>query len=470
MPLDASIPLQVRPFQLESPVAQFGNALAIQQGMNQNALAGLQMNKLKRDFEDEEADRAAIMGAGGDLEAARNALLQRGRVKPAMELDKALLEKRKTLAQITRDEAETNLKHLGVLSSVLAPLSTKPDVTLDDVAGLLTTAQAAGVPSEVIKNIANAVPKNAMALPGFVRNLAMTTESGRKALEMALPKIEMKETAGADGRPFLSPINTNTLAGPVGPMQGAPQTPLPVKLETRDRGGFQESIDPYTGKVREGTRVAKTMTPGESARLAEDRRHHGVTEAHAAEQARQGKAQVVTDEAGNVNLVDRVTGQSRPVVDTISGQPLKGKEKLTEAQGKAGLFGSRASESDRILRGIEDNISVTGLAVKQGLEKAPWVGGALGAAGNVALSENQQKVEQAQRDFVNAILRQESGAVISPSEFDNAKKQYFPQPGDSKGVIEQKRKNREIAIAGLKVMAGPAAPKAASGGWKVEKE
>ena len=81
------------------------------------------------------------------------------------------------------------------------------------------------------------------------------------------------------------------------------------------------------------------------------------------------------------------------------------------------------------------------------------------------MSAKTQQVEQAQRDFVNAVLRQESGAVIAPSEFDNAQKQYFTQPGDKKEVIEQKRKNRETAIAGLKVMAGPAAnSNPASGG------
>ena len=67
-----------------------------------------------------------------------------------------------------------------------------------------------------------------------------------------------------------------------------------------------------------------------------------------------------------------------------------------------------------------------------------------------------QQVEQAQRNFVNAILRQESGAAIADSEFANAQKQYFPQPGDSKQVILQKKQNRETAIAGLQVMAGPA--------------
>ena len=108
-----------------------------------------------------------------------------------------------------------------------------------------------------------------------------------------------------------------------------------------------------------------------------------------------------------------------------------------------------------MLRELEDKVSQTGLAVKQSVQQAPLIGGVLGAAGNVMLSSDQQKVEQAQRDFVNATLRQESGAVINPSEFENAKRQYFPQPGDRKEVIEQKRRNRQTVINGFKRMAGP---------------
>ena len=95
-------------------------------------------------------------------------------------------------------------------------------------------------------------------------------------------------------------------------------------------------------------------------------------------------------------------------------------------------------------------------------ESVPWAGDGLGTATNFTQSEAQQQVEQAQRDFVNALLRQESGAAISPGEFDNAKKQYFPQPGDSDGVVLQKKRNREQAISGFATGSGPQGAKAIS--------
>ena len=83
------------------------------------------------------------------------------------------------------------------------------------------------------------------------------------------------------------------------------------------------------------------------------------------------------------------------------------------------------------------------------------VQGVLGAVGARELQDPKyQKLDQAKRDFVNAVLRRESGAAINKDEFDNANVQYFPQPGDSPQVIEQKRQNRTNAIASMKASAG----------------
>jgi hypothetical protein len=65
------------------------------------------------------------------------------------------------------------------------------------------------------------------------------------------------------------------------------------------------------------------------------------------------------------------------------------------------------------------------------------------------LDANDQQVMQAQRDFINSILRKESGASISPAEFANAKRQYFPQPNDKPETLAQKVKNRETAVQGI---------------------
>jgi hypothetical protein len=57
--------------------------------------------------------------------------------------------------------------------------------------------------------------------------------------------------------------------------------------------------------------------------------------------------------------------------------------------------------------------------------------------------------DQAEKNFINAILRRESGAAISEGEYANAEQQYFPRPGDDVDVVAQKKANRQQALAGL---------------------
>ena len=71
-------------------------------------------------------------------------------------------------------------------------------------------------------------------------------------------------------------------------------------------------------------------------------------------------------------------------------------------------------------------------------------------------SEKMQMLENAERDFVSAILRKESGAAISASEFDSYKKLYFPQPGDKPQAIKQKEEARLNSLKGVIMSSGPA--------------
>jgi hypothetical protein len=150
--------------------------------------------------------------------------------------------------------------------------------------------------------------------------------------------------------------------------------------------------------------------------------------------------------------------------------PIGAKESpITESQANANIYASRATEANRILAEIGGAYQPAKINAQQALASTPLVGGVLGWAGNKALTDNDQMVAQAQRDFINAVLRKESGAVIAQSEFDNAAKQYFPQPGDSEAVIVQKARNRETALRGLVVAAGPAMGRNQppdAGGWK----
>jgi hypothetical protein len=132
---------------------------------------------------------------------------------------------------------------------------------------------------------------------------------------------------------------------------------------------------------------------------------------------------------------------------TLTEGAIGGLPKLTEAEGRNSGFYGRGVESHKVLSGLE------------GEGTSVWnnTAGKVPLIGNYLKGDGAQKYGQAKRDFINAVLRRESGAVISPEEFANAEQQYFPQPGDGPEVIKQKRKNRETTIQGLKISAGQGA-------------
>lgn len=130
---------------------------------------------------------------------------------------------------------------------------------------------------------------------------------------------------------------------------------------------------------------------------------------------------------------------------------------MNENQGNAMIYGTRAAQAQNVLDSIGVSYSPIKLDMARGAERIP---GGRAAANTYMLNGNEQMVDQAQRNFINAILRRESGAVISDQEFANARKQYFPEQGDSDAVLKQKRANRELVIRGLGEVSGPQGKKA----------
>lgn len=140
--------------------------------------------------------------------------------------------------------------------------------------------------------------------------------------------------------------------------------------------------------------------------------------------------------------IDPATGQV--VITQGQGGGGSGLPKLTESEGKNAGFYTRALDAEK---SIQSTSGEGGSLWNKVFDNVPVLG-------NYAKGDGAQKFGQAKRDFVNAVLRRESGAVISDEEFANADIQYFPQPGDSQAVIEQKANNRKNAIESMKLGAG----------------
>ena len=176
--------------------------------------------------------------------------------------------------------------------------------------------------------------------------------------------------------------------------------------------------------------------------------------------------QVIEREDGTF-LVDTRTGQAKPVVGP-QGQSLVGGKPLTETQSNAVAFGMRAVEANKIATDLENkgvtNTGVIRTVIGGTVSGTPIIGEKLEqnvrSTFNVlpefagGPSPEQQQNDQARRNFISAVLRKESGAAISPTEYVNEERKYFPQLGDSKKVIKQKQEARDLAIKALEAQAG----------------
>lgn len=116
------------------------------------------------------------------------------------------------------------------------------------------------------------------------------------------------------------------------------------------------------------------------------------------------------------------------------------------------------SQADAASAGYANRLSDSTKQIEAGTSALSDIGqharGSVPLVGNYLVSAEYQKGDQAQRNFINAQLRRESGAAISESEFANARKQYIPQPGDGPDVLAQKKANRDMAVRNMQLSAG----------------
>ncbi len=167
----------------------------------------------------------------------------------------------------------------------------------------------------------------------------------------------------------------------------------------------------------------------------------------------------ITIPAG-VNAKEFVKRVSETTADAATG-------KKTEVQAKDEKFANKMELAEKNIVDVEGE----GSSIKGRMLDAKIPGTDIGMvpASNFMQSSKYQQYRQAQNNFITALLRDESGAAIGTSEFARYEKELFPQPGDGKEVIAQKREARRVAIEAMKKGAGPAykSPTPAAGPIKV---
>ena len=142
-------------------------------------------------------------------------------------------------------------------------------------------------------------------------------------------------------------------------------------------------------------------------------------------------------------------------LDYIPGGPADPNTKpMTDFEGKALSFFDTASSANNIFNELEPTITGNKLDIKHEVERLPLVGNLAGMAVNSSMSPEQQQADNAQRAFVNAIVRSQTGADAKDSEIDNLRKIYFPDSSASPAVKAQMRGLREVVLNSLHRQSG----------------
>ena len=311
MPIDPNIALQVKPLQLNDPLAQYAQASQIQNYQNQNALAQYQLGAAQRAEKTQnvlsEAWKQGLKPDGTiDPAKVRNALAAGGvgHLIPAFEKDIAATEQSKSTTGYNRARTETETSRLTkdkIVQSIkeISSLDTPEEViaSIDrHLANKDIDEQKANTLKATLKPFTTPGP-NGEPPPRFVEWQRKTLGGlldAKDKLTFEAPKI--REVVAADGSKIYVDENPNspTFRQPMLPPQPAGMTP------------FQE----------EQAKTAKGQLAVAQNRLAFDQNKF------AWEKANPGNTlQQLAD--GSIVGVNTKTMQATPV--TLDGQVVKGK-------------------------------------------------------------------------------------------------------------------------------------------------
>lgn len=153
--------------------------------------------------------------------------------------------------------------------------------------------------------------------------------------------------------------------------------------------------------------------------------------------------QDTTTDYKNWRLAGALEGTGKTFAEWVSSDKTK---PPTEAELRNLGFYTRADTANTVLNNLDKWAADLNIIGQTWQNLAP----------DVLKTNNGKTYDQARRQFSEAYLRRDSGAVISPTEYASADKIYFVQPGDTDKIIAQKKKARETIINSLKIGSGNA--------------
>lgn len=301
--------------------------------------------------------------------------------------------------------------------------------------------------------------RHQMAKDALTRELAMIEEQRGKAAAIAEAEndkrlgLMFRQAEEAGDIQALNGIWAEMTAGETGP-----QMPLTAETLPQISGFVRAGVDtlegylagapkPYKAQSARG-KEAQDIASGLQLPPEKPADEYGRYVAEEQAAGRQPLSRIEFKRAGQKTT--RIEAGPDGGVRIVEGFGGEGLPKTTEGEKSAAGYLSRMRAAEETLSSLGDDAtrSLTSLLV-----------GGTNFEGLI-LGPEQEKILQAQRDWVRAKLRKESGAVIGEEEMAEEIRTYFPLPGEDASTVEQKRKSRMEAERQFEIISGNAAPQA----------
>jgi hypothetical protein len=473
MAIDPNISLGVRGIELPNQLAQYAQVAQIQSAQNQNQLAQYQLGAAQRadvaaeglnrlyakhyDPVKGTVDQNALMAEAATTPGLASQIPKLQELATKRELEAATLGETKSKTserdfKLANDRLKHGWESMGDASTPQAAI----EKLNDGVKNGYFTADQAAVERQKLEKITT---------PEEYKDYRVKKIMGLLAVKDQLEQTKVT-TKDTDRGGYIERQTYNAQGMPVGKPTQLPKTATIGEQTAQGQLGLakqkfaweqanpgfelKEAEDGSIVGVNKRTLQAFPVTVGGAAPAAAPMAQSGVPG------ARLPATTTVPAIPGMTSVLDQQVPATAPVVSAV-GTPLMGKaQNLTESQSNATAYGMRMKEANAIL----DTMAKQGTLRGANIEAVPFVGEGLGKVLPSVLggtSAAQQQVNQAKSNFITAVLRKESGAVISDSEFDREDKKYFPQVNDSSAVIKQKENARKLAMKALDIQAGPGA-------------
>lgn len=223
MPIDASIPLSVKPVSVENPLNALARVLQVQGLQRENELGGMKMDEYRRGIEQtNKLNQLYSQALNPDGTVNREALLrgaaQQGLGSQIPGLQKQFGEADKAGAELNKTRAETMVKKAGLYRDALAGV-TSPQQAAQWLASQYQDPDIKGIFPMPFEQAAAGIPQDAAGFQQWIQKQALGMG---KFIEQNAPKVTQVNTGGA-----VELVSTPGLGGAPSTLQSYKRTASP---------------------------------------------------------------------------------------------------------------------------------------------------------------------------------------------------------------------------------------------------